>query len=124
MRAAGTPRPVPHGRHTIHNDMRRSEHGILTTHVGSLIRPADTSRFDQARQAGEPVDEPAYEAALRAAVSEVVRRQRDAGVDIVDDGEFSKASWGTYINSRVSGFQRDPNRQLAINYFGHDVERF
>ncbi|HWO73967.1 MAG TPA: cobalamin-independent methionine synthase II family protein [Dehalococcoidia bacterium] len=104
--------------------MKRSETRILTTHAGSLIRPPEVAEFDSARQEGRPVDEAAYDAALRKAVADVVRKQAEVGIDVVDDGEFSKSSWGTYINSRVSGFRHDPERDMAINYTGKDSERF
>ncbi|HEX5370995.1 MAG TPA: cobalamin-independent methionine synthase II family protein [Dehalococcoidia bacterium] len=104
--------------------MKRSVERILTTHAGSLIRPAEVVAFDAARRKGETVDEVAYEAALQSAVGQVVARQAAAGVDVVDDGEFSKSSWGTYINQRVSGFKFDPERDMAINYTGRDSERF
>jgi len=104
--------------------VRRSEQRILTTHAGSLIRPRAVSEFDIARRDGRAVDEAAYDAALQHAVAEVVRHQADVGVDIVDDGEFSKSSWGTYINQRVSGFEHDPDRRVPINYRGRDAERF
>ena len=104
--------------------MKRSESRILTTHSGSLIRPQEIVEFDNARQEGRPVDEQAYDAALRKAVADVVRKQAEAGIDVVDDGEFSKSSWGTYINQRVTGFQHDPERDMAINYTGQDSERF
>jgi 5-methyltetrahydropteroyltriglutamate--homocysteine methyltransferase len=104
--------------------MKRSEHRILTTHAGSLIRPASVADFDSARQQGQDVDQKAYDAALKSAVADVVRRQAEAGIDVVDDGEFSKSSWGTYINQRVSGFAHDPERDMAINYTGRDSERF
>jgi 5-methyltetrahydropteroyltriglutamate--homocysteine methyltransferase len=104
--------------------MRRSDKRILTSHAGSLIRPQSVAEFDVARREGRSIDEGAYDAALAAAVKDVVATQRDAGIDIPDDGEFSKSSWGTYINDRVSGFQRDPERMMAINYTGKDAERF
>ena len=104
--------------------MKRSEERILTTHAGSLIRPPSVADFDTARQEGQPVDEAAYASTLGSAVDEVVRQQARSGVDVVDDGEFSKSSWGTYINSRVSGFAHDPERDMAINYTGKDSERF
>lgn len=104
--------------------MKHSTERILTTHAGSLIRPAQIVEFDTARQAQQSVDEEAYAAALRNAVADVVRQQAEAGVDVVDDGEFSKSSWGTYINARVSGFEHDAARQAPINYTGRDSERF
>jgi 5-methyltetrahydropteroyltriglutamate--homocysteine methyltransferase len=104
--------------------MKRSQDRILTTHAGSLIRPPAVAEFDAARQQGQPVDDAAYDTTLRSAVEEVVRRQAEAGIDVVDDGEFSKSSWGTYINQRVEGFQHDAERDMAINYTGLDSERF
>ncbi len=104
--------------------MKRSDRRILTTHSGSLIRPPEVAEFDRARQEGRPVDAHAYDAALKQAVADVVRKQAEAGVDVVDDGEFSKSSWGTYINQRVSGFKHDAERDMAINYTGRDSERF
>jgi 5-methyltetrahydropteroyltriglutamate--homocysteine methyltransferase len=104
--------------------VKRSLDRILTTHAGSLIRPQEVAEYDISRRAGQAVDEDAYDAALERAVTEVVRLQAQVGVDVVDDGEFSKSSWGTYINQRVSGFTHDPNRRVPINYRGRDAERF
>jgi len=104
--------------------MKRSDRRILTTHSGSLIRPQEVVDFDRARQEGRSVDSGAYDAALKQAVADVVRKQAEAGIDIPDDGEFSKSSWGTYINQRVSGFKHDAERDMAINYTGQDLERF
>ena len=103
--------------------MKRSTSRILTTHAGSLIRPESIASFDRSRQQGW-VDEKAYDKALQQAVKDVVRKQAETGINVVDDGEFSKSSWGTYINSRVTGFQHDPERDMAINYTGQDSERF
>ncbi|HEY2595105.1 MAG TPA: hypothetical protein VGK33_14525, partial [Chloroflexota bacterium] len=104
--------------------MKRSQHRILTTHAGSLIRPPEVAAYDTARRDGQSVDEAAYDAALQRAVTDVVRRQAEVGVDVVDDGEFSKSSWGTYINQRVTGFTHEPDRRVPINYRGRDAERF
>ena len=104
--------------------MKRSEGRILTTHAGSLIRPPAVADFSAKVQAGSPVDQDEYDAALRTAVADVVRRQAEAGIDVVDDGEFSKSSWATYINQRVSGFKHDAGRDMAINYTGRDSDRF
>src|SRR5205807_6732826 len=91
---------------------------------GSLIRPAQIAEFDAVRQAGKAVDEEAYTSALGRAVDDVVRHQHASGIDVVDDGEFSKSSWGTYINQRVSGFTHDAARAIPINYRGQDAARF
>ena len=104
--------------------MKRSEQRILTTHSGSLIRPREVAEFYTAREQGRAVDPDAYDAALRGAVVDVVRKQAEVGIDVVDDGEFSKSSWGTYINDRVTGFKHDPERDMAINYTGLDSDRF
>ncbi|HLW94525.1 MAG TPA: cobalamin-independent methionine synthase II family protein [Solirubrobacteraceae bacterium] len=78
---------------------------ILTTHAGSLPRPDDLAEMIWARIDGEAVDEAALAARTESAVAEVVRKQRDAGVDIVSDGELSKSGFSTYINDRFSGFE-------------------
>jgi 5-methyltetrahydropteroyltriglutamate--homocysteine methyltransferase len=84
--------------------MKRSTERILTTHVGSLPRPDDLIRTMFAKQEGVPVDPVALEQRTRSAVGEVVRRQLDAGVDVVSDGEMSKPSYVTYISDRLDGF--------------------
>src|SRR5258706_3754284 len=84
--------------------MKRSVDRVLTTHTGSLPRPADLIRMMFAREEGVPVDAPALAARIRAAVAEVVRQQTDAGITVVSDGELSKPSYATYIKDRLSGF--------------------
>lgn len=77
---------------------------ILTTHVGSLVRPPKLVEFLRLIEAGQPTDKPAYEACLKASIEEVVRQQVEAGVDIVSDGEFSKGrNWAFYVHDRISG---------------------
>jgi 5-methyltetrahydropteroyltriglutamate--homocysteine methyltransferase len=78
---------------------------ILTTHVGSLARPRALLDFLAAEARGESYDEAAYEQALDDAVADVVRRQAEAGIDVVDDGEMGKATWITYLYERVSGLE-------------------
>lgn len=76
--------------------MKRSTDRILTTHVGSLVRPADLLEFVRAQNAGEAYDEEGHAALLKSSVSEVVQRQAEAGVDVVSDGSTgSPASWAT-----------------------------
>jgi 5-methyltetrahydropteroyltriglutamate--homocysteine methyltransferase len=77
----------------------------LTTHTGSLIRPQEVLDFLVAMERGEDYDEAAYEDALTRAVEDVVRRQAEAGIDVVDDGEMSKASWIVYLYERVKGLE-------------------
>ena len=84
--------------------MKHSTERFLTTHTGSLPRPDDLVRMMYAKEEGVPVDAAALAARVRAAVVDVVRRQRDAGVDLVNDGELSKPSYATYIKDRLDGF--------------------
>jgi 5-methyltetrahydropteroyltriglutamate--homocysteine methyltransferase len=84
--------------------MRRSTDRFLTTHTGSLPRPDDLVRAMFAREEGVPVDAAALAARIRAAVTEVVRKQADAGLDVIDDGELSKPSYATYVKDRLAGF--------------------
>ena len=84
--------------------MRRSTDRFLTTHTGSLPRPDDLIRTMFAKEEGVPVDAAALAAHIRSAVGEVVRKQVAAGVDVVNDGEFSKPSYATYIKDRLHGF--------------------
>jgi 5-methyltetrahydropteroyltriglutamate--homocysteine methyltransferase len=84
--------------------MLRSTERFLTTHTGSLPRPDDLVRLMFARQEGEPVGDDALNASVRAATDAVVKRQLDAGIDIINDGEMSKPSYATYVKDRLSGF--------------------
>ena len=84
--------------------MKRSTDRFLTTHTGSLPRPDDLIRMMFAKEEGVPVDRAALAARIRAAVAEVVRKQAEAGVDIVNDGEMSKPSYATYVKDRLTGF--------------------
>jgi 5-methyltetrahydropteroyltriglutamate--homocysteine methyltransferase len=99
---------------------------IHTTHVGSLIRPAELQQFIRPRQAGQPYDEQAYANCLRASVEAVVRRQIDAGIDVVSDGEFGKSiSWSQYALERLSGFERRSARPQEHGFNrGADRARF
>jgi|SoiMethySBSTD1v2_1073268.scaffolds.fasta_scaffold101762_3 5-methyltetrahydropteroyltriglutamate--homocysteine methyltransferase len=93
--------------------MRDSRARIPTTHAGSLPRPDDLIELNRARQAGESSDEGAYQARLGAAVTDVVRRQRAAGIDVPGDGEFGKAmgqrvnygAWWSYSFQRLGGLE-------------------
>ncbi len=84
--------------------MKRSTERFLTTHTGSLPRPDDLIRTMYAKEEGVPVDAAALAGRVREAVIEVVRKQADAGVDLINDGELSKPSYATYIKDRLSGF--------------------
>ena len=84
--------------------MKRSTNRILTTHVGSLPRPADLLEMMDKGGGGDPQ---AYEQRLRSAVAEIVNKQVELGIDVIDDGEYSKPSFVTYINQRLGGFETD-----------------
>jgi 5-methyltetrahydropteroyltriglutamate--homocysteine methyltransferase len=89
--------------------MKRSTDRILTTHVGSLIRPPALREFLAAKEAGKPFDQAAYAECLKECVAEVVRKQADIGIDVISDGEFGKAiSWAQYALFRLGGFERRP----------------
>ncbi len=87
--------------------MKRSTERILTTHVGSLPRPSDLLDMVQAKEQGQRIDEKAHAARLRAAVNDIVRKQIDLGIDVIDDGEFGKPSFVSYVNERLGGFEVD-----------------
>jgi 5-methyltetrahydropteroyltriglutamate--homocysteine methyltransferase len=105
--------------------MARSKR-ILSTHVGSLIRPPELLQFIRPKQNGQPYDEKGYSTCLKAAVAEVVRRQAEAGIDVVSDGEFGKSiSWSQYALERLSGFERRPARPGEHGFSrGADRARF
>jgi 5-methyltetrahydropteroyltriglutamate--homocysteine methyltransferase len=77
---------------------------ILTTHAGSLPRPDELADMIWARMDGQQVDTAALDARIDSAVAEVIEKQREAGIDIVSDGEMSKTGFSTYVNERFSGF--------------------
>jgi 5-methyltetrahydropteroyltriglutamate--homocysteine methyltransferase len=106
--------------------MKRSSDRILTTHVGSLIRPQPLQAFLRAKQAGEAFDAKAYATCLTQSVGAIVRRQAEAGIDVVSDGEFGKSiSWSQYALERLSGFERRPIKPGANPFQrGADRERF
>jgi 5-methyltetrahydropteroyltriglutamate--homocysteine methyltransferase len=84
--------------------MKRSIDRILTTHTGSLPRPDDLLTMLQRKESGEALDPAALALRVKSAVTEIVRKQTEAGVDIVNDGEMSKPSYSTYVKDRLSGF--------------------
>ena len=83
--------------------MKRSNNRILTTHVGSLPRPADLLESGQraVRSAGHT------SSACARPYAEIVNKQVELGIDVIDDGEYSKPSFVTYINERLGGFETD-----------------
>jgi len=88
--------------------MRLSTDRILTTHTGSLPRPDDLVELMYAKEEGRPA--PGLEDRIPPAVAEVVGKQLEAGIDVVNDGEASKPSYATYVKDRLTGFEGEDNR--------------
>ncbi|HRK24920.1 MAG TPA: cobalamin-independent methionine synthase II family protein [Beijerinckiaceae bacterium] len=88
---------------------------LMATHVGSLPRSQKVVDFLFARERNEPYDVAAFDAAMAEAVMEVVRRQKEAGIDIVSDGETSKISYATYVKDRYTGFDGDSPRNAPAD---------
>ena len=97
--------------------MKRSEDRILTTHVGSIVRPK--ALLDAGKQ-----HDAAYQQTLKSAVADVVARQVKAGIDVVNDGEFGKSGWANYILDRLSGFKPEPSKLYEAVWLGRDRVRF
>ena len=102
---------------------------ILTTHVGSLVRPGDLIAFLKAREDGVAVDQNAFETCVQRSVTDVVRKQTALGIDIVNDGEYGKnISWSRYIVERLSGFEQRDHKpgdtSMARATFGQDRREF
>jgi 5-methyltetrahydropteroyltriglutamate--homocysteine methyltransferase len=95
--------------------MRLSTDRILTTHVGSMPRTQAVVDMLMARENRSAYEPAAFDAVMTQAVAEVVARQVKAGIDIVSDGEVSKISYATYIKDRLSGFDGDKPRQIALD---------
>lgn len=102
--------------------MKRSTERYLTTHVGSMIRPPKIVEYVEALAAGQQIDQTAFESELRAEVAEVVRRQVQAGVDMVSDGEFGKTNWLAYFKHRCSGFETRMQPLRTPTFLGADRE--
>lgn len=88
---------------------------VRTTHVGSLPRSQKVVDFIFARENGQPCDQAEFDACMTAAVSETVKKQVDAGIDIVSDGETSKISYATYVKDRYTGFSGDSPRNAPAD---------
>jgi len=98
---------------------------ILTTHVGSLPRTQEVVDFIFAREKEEPYDTAAFDACMARAVDETVGLQKQAGIDIVSDGETSKISYSTYVKDRYTGFSGDSPRNAPadLKLFPRFLER-
>ena len=103
-------------------------HRILTTHVGSLIRPPELRQFLTAQRDKQPYDETAFAACLHDLVADVVRKQAEIGLDIINDGEYGKTiSWSRYVLERMSGFEqrdRPAHAGMPLAVAGRDRREF
>ena len=106
--------------------MKHSTERILTTHVGSLVRPPDLRQMLRAKESGQPYDRQGLAAHVRRAVAEVVHTQVEAGIDVPSDGEYSKPSFSGYVNERLSGFERRARRpgESPLLNWGRDRKHF
>jgi 5-methyltetrahydropteroyltriglutamate--homocysteine methyltransferase len=104
----------------------KTRNRILTTHVGSLIRPPELLALLEAQQDGVPVDETRFAETLRRSVADIVRQQANAGIDFVSDGEFGKTgSWSRYVNERLGGIAFRPGAPASISSIrGKDYRDF
>jgi hypothetical protein len=93
--------------------MKRSDQRILTTHTGSLPRPSDLVEALNAKELGKGYDARALRARVSRAVTEIVQRQADTGLDVINDGEHSKVSWMAYARERLSGLE-DSRRDAGL----------
>jgi 5-methyltetrahydropteroyltriglutamate--homocysteine methyltransferase len=107
--------------------MHRSDNRLLTTHVGSLIRPPQLVELLRQRESGEHVDSQAFARRLEASVVDVARAQADIGLDIINDGEFGKTiSWSRYVVERLSGVVRQTTdrESMPAGIIGKDRRDF
>ena len=95
--------------------MRRSEDRILTTHVGALPRPQELGQAVLAKTAGRDYDEAQLAESMNTAVAAVVQEQLDAGIDVINDGEYGKTNWTSYIGGRLGGYEhREPQSSDVV----------
>ena len=87
-------------------DMQHNKDRILVTHVGSLPRSTELMKFLTARDTKQDYDEAAFRACLKNAVGDIVRKQVDFGIDIVNDGELSKLNFSHYARERLGGLEQ------------------
>src|SRR2546428_5520126 len=96
--------------------MKRSTNGILTTHQGSLPRPQELLEMLVAMEAdGKPNNPKAFEAAVQRAVAEMVKREADTGIAVINDGEMSKYSYSLYVKDRLMGIEGQSTTAFAGN---------
>src|SRR5258708_4508311 len=102
--------------------MKRSTERILTTFVGSLIRPPELREL----LSTNAPDRQKFSETLRSSVADAVRKQAEVGLDVISDGEFGKSNWASYVLDRVSGFELRPAPPgtPVYNRFGREREEF
>jgi 5-methyltetrahydropteroyltriglutamate--homocysteine methyltransferase len=103
--------------------VKRSTNRILTTHVGSLVRPPELLQR-AAESQDKPADQQRSADALRQATLDVVSRQIEAGIDVINDGEYGKSSWANYVLDRMTGFEPRPDTLFEAVWLGRDRTRF
>jgi 5-methyltetrahydropteroyltriglutamate--homocysteine methyltransferase len=106
--------------------MKYSSDRILTTHAGALPQPPDLKQMHGARDAGTPLNADAFRQRVRAAVAEVVKKQIDCGLDVINDGEVGKSNFSRYARDRLSGFierTAKPGEQTST-IFARDLVEF
>jgi 5-methyltetrahydropteroyltriglutamate--homocysteine methyltransferase len=109
--------------------VHRSTNRILTTHVGSLVRPPRLRDFLKSRHEGKHPEDDAYRRCLHDSVTEIVQRQAAVGLDIINDGEFGKTiSWSRYVLERMTGFEKrdagGDSRAMPASTMGKDRRDF
>lgn len=102
--------------------LQQNKDRIQTTHIGSLPRPHKLLDIMKKKFSGEPFDESEFETVLAESVKQSVQKQKDFGIDIVTDGEFSKPGFFTYIQERLDGFEARKGTKLSA--FQKEVQAF
>jgi 5-methyltetrahydropteroyltriglutamate--homocysteine methyltransferase len=102
--------------------IQQNTNRIQTTHIGSLPRPHKLLDILKKKFSGETIDEKEFDTILSQSVMETVKKQKDCGIDIVTDGEFSKPGFFTYIQERLEGFEARKNQKLIL--FQKEIEAF
>jgi 5-methyltetrahydropteroyltriglutamate--homocysteine methyltransferase len=102
--------------------IQQNQKRIRTTHIGSLPRPHAVLDLLKAKLNGQPYDQMAFDETVAQAVAHQVNKQVECGIDIVSDGEMSKAGFFTYIRERLEGFESRPNEKVAL--FQKEVSAF
>lgn len=103
--------------------MRTSTDRILSTHVGSLVKPPEIRQALAAEQSGQPYDERQFGQQLAGAVADVVRRQLEVGIDVPGDGEYAKAHWIWYVTERLEGVEPAPLGQAELSWWMRTNDR-